>query len=90
MIPSPPACSLRATRRRAAAIASNCSDRVAGVFGDGPASSATAHGAGGLHAEYQRFLRAARELQGPERLEQITCAVLERSGGISIIPRQGR
>ena len=33
-------------------------------------------------------LAAARELQGLERLEQIKYAVLERSGGISIIPRE--
>lgn len=34
-------------------------------------------------------LSAARELQGLERMEQIRYAVLERSGGISIIPKQG-
>jgi len=33
-------------------------------------------------------LTAARELQGLARMEQIQYAVLERSGGISIIPRQ--
>ena len=33
------------------------------------------------------ILAAARELQGLERLDQIKYAVLERSGGISIIPR---
>jgi uncharacterized membrane protein YcaP (DUF421 family) len=33
------------------------------------------------------ILSAAREKQGLERLEQIKYAVLERSGGISIIPR---
>ena len=33
-------------------------------------------------------LAAARELQGLERLEQIKYAVLERSGGISIIPQE--
>jgi uncharacterized membrane protein YcaP (DUF421 family) len=32
-------------------------------------------------------LTAARELQGLERMEQIKYAVLERSGGISIIPK---
>ncbi len=32
-------------------------------------------------------LTAARELQGLERMEQIKYAVLERNGGISIIPR---
>lgn len=32
-------------------------------------------------------LAAARELQGLERLEQIKYAVLERSGGISIVPQ---
>lgn len=33
-------------------------------------------------------LEAARRLRGLERLEQIQFAVLERSGGISIIPRR--
>jgi uncharacterized membrane protein YcaP (DUF421 family) len=33
-------------------------------------------------------LTAARELQGLERVDQIKYAVLERSGGISIIPKQ--
>lgn len=33
------------------------------------------------------ILSAARELQGVERMEQIKYAVLERSGGISIIKR---
>ena len=35
-------------------------------------------------------LEAARRTQGLERLEQIKYAVLERSGGISIIPMQPR
>jgi uncharacterized membrane protein YcaP (DUF421 family) len=34
-------------------------------------------------------LTAARQLQGLERMEQIKYAVLERSGGISIIPKHG-
>lgn len=34
------------------------------------------------------ILEAARELQGLERLEQIKYAVLERHGGISIIPKE--
>lgn len=34
----------------------------------------------------QEILVAARELHGLERLEQIKYAVLERSGGISIVP----
>jgi uncharacterized membrane protein YcaP (DUF421 family) len=34
-------------------------------------------------------LSAARELQGLERMDQIKYAVLEVSGGISIIPKQG-
>jgi uncharacterized membrane protein YcaP (DUF421 family) len=34
------------------------------------------------------ILQAARELQGLERFDQIKYAVLERSGGISIIPKQ--
>ena len=33
-------------------------------------------------------LHAARESQGLERLDQIKYAVLERSGGISIVPKQ--
>lgn len=33
------------------------------------------------------ILTAARELQGLERMEQIKYAVLERNGGISIIPK---
>lgn len=33
-------------------------------------------------------LAAARERQGLERMDQIKLAVLERSGGISIIPKQ--
>ena len=33
-------------------------------------------------------LQAARQLQGLERMDQIKYAVLERSGGISIIPKQ--
>ena len=33
-------------------------------------------------------LAAARERQGLERLEQIKYAVLERSGGISIVPKE--
>jgi uncharacterized membrane protein YcaP (DUF421 family) len=36
------------------------------------------------------ILTAARELQGLERLDQIKYAVLERSGGISIIPMPTR
>jgi uncharacterized membrane protein YcaP (DUF421 family) len=35
-------------------------------------------------------LTAARELQGLERMDQIKYAVLERSGGISIIPQSQR
>lgn len=34
------------------------------------------------------ILSAARELQGLERLDQIKYAVLERSGGITIIPKE--
>lgn len=36
----------------------------------------------------QDVLTAARHMQGIERLDQIRYAVLERSGGISIIPKQ--
>ena len=35
------------------------------------------------------ILHAARELQGLESMSQVKYAVLERGGGISIIPRQG-
>jgi uncharacterized membrane protein YcaP (DUF421 family) len=34
------------------------------------------------------ILSAARESQGIDRLEDIRRAVLERSGGISIVPRR--
>ncbi|HET7608068.1 MAG TPA: YetF domain-containing protein, partial [Gammaproteobacteria bacterium] len=34
------------------------------------------------------ILTAARELQGIDRLEDIERAVLERNGGISIVPRR--
>jgi uncharacterized membrane protein YcaP (DUF421 family) len=33
------------------------------------------------------ILASARELQGIERLDQIKYAVLERNGGITIIPK---
>jgi Predicted membrane protein len=33
------------------------------------------------------ILTAARELHGLERLDQVKFAVLERSGGISIVPK---
>ena len=36
--------------------------------------------------EVEDILEAARKLQGLERMDQIKYAVLERSGGISIIP----
>ena len=35
------------------------------------------------------ILQAARRSQGVERLDQIKHAVLERSGGISVVPKQG-
>lgn len=38
--------------------------------------------------EEDDILSSARETQGLERLDQIKYAVLERSGGISIIPKQ--
>ncbi|QYJ16902.1 hypothetical protein Rxycam_02738 [Rubrobacter xylanophilus DSM 9941] len=38
--------------------------------------------------DLEDVLEAARESQGLERLDQIKYAVLERSGGISIIPRR--
>jgi uncharacterized membrane protein YcaP (DUF421 family) len=36
------------------------------------------------------ILEAARELQGLERLDQIKYAVLERHGGITIVPKEGK
>lgn len=42
---------------------------------------------GKAHLDEADILAAARELQGIERLEQIKYAVLERSGGISIVPK---
>jgi uncharacterized membrane protein YcaP (DUF421 family) len=38
--------------------------------------------------EEEDVLEAARRLQGLERMDQIKYAVLEKSGGISIIPRR--
>jgi uncharacterized membrane protein YcaP (DUF421 family) len=38
--------------------------------------------------DLEDILQQARETQGIERLEQIKYAVLEKSGGISVIPRQ--
>lgn len=35
------------------------------------------------------ILTAARESHGLERLEQIKLAILERNGGISIVPQRG-
>lgn len=35
-------------------------------------------------------MHAARETQGLERMDQIALAVLERNGGISIVPRDRR
>jgi uncharacterized membrane protein YcaP (DUF421 family) len=40
------------------------------------------------HVDENDILAAAREKQGLERLDQIKYAVLERSGGISIIPKE--
>lgn len=40
------------------------------------------------HVDLEEILQAARETQGLARLDQIEYAVLETSGGISIIPRQ--
>ncbi len=38
--------------------------------------------------DLEEIMAAARQSQGLERLEQIKYAVLERTGGISIIPKQ--
>lgn len=40
------------------------------------------------HVDVDDVLEAAREKQGLERLDQIKYAVLERTGSISIIPRE--
>lgn len=40
-----------------------------------------------VRVDVDDVLAAGRELQGLERMDQIKYAVLERSGGISIIPR---
>lgn len=41
-----------------------------------------------LRVDEDDILTAARKLHGLERLDQIKYAVLERSGGISVIPRR--
>lgn len=41
-----------------------------------------------MRVDIDDILTAGRELQGLERLDQIKYAVLERNGGISIIPKQ--
>lgn len=41
-----------------------------------------------VRVDKEDILAAARELQGLERLEQIKYAVLERNGGITIIPKE--
>ncbi|MGD9895169.1 MAG: DUF421 domain-containing protein, partial [Dehalococcoidia bacterium] len=38
--------------------------------------------------DIEDVMQAARQLQGLERLDQIRYAVLERTGGITIIPKQ--
>jgi uncharacterized membrane protein YcaP (DUF421 family) len=43
-----------------------------------------------VRVDEEDVLAAARELQGVERMDQIRYAVLERSGGISIIPKRSR
>jgi uncharacterized membrane protein YcaP (DUF421 family) len=43
---------------------------------------------GRARVEEEDVLEAARRLQGLERMDQIKYAVLERSGGISIIPKR--
>lgn len=43
---------------------------------------------GKVRVDESDILAAARESQGLERLDQIKYAVLERSGGISIIPKE--
>ncbi len=41
-----------------------------------------------VRVDEEDVLIAARVLQGLERMDQIKYAVLERNGGISIIPKQ--
>jgi hypothetical protein len=41
------------------------------------------------HVDEKDVLAATRESQGLERIDQLKYAVLERSGGISIIPAEG-
>jgi uncharacterized membrane protein YcaP (DUF421 family) len=43
-----------------------------------------------VRVDEEDVLAAAREVQGLERMDQIRYAVLERSGGISIVPKQSR
>jgi uncharacterized membrane protein YcaP (DUF421 family) len=43
----------------------------------------------GARVDESDVLVAARELQGLERMDQIKFAVLERTGEISIVPKQG-
>lgn len=43
-----------------------------------------------VRIDEEDILEAARQLQGIEKMEQIKYAVLERSGGISIIPKEQR
>ncbi|MDG9704800.1 DUF421 domain-containing protein [Streptomyces sp. DH37] len=42
-----------------------------------------------LHITESDILQAARQSQGLERLDQIAYAVLEKSGGITVVPRRG-
>ncbi|MNC91174.1 hypothetical protein D3C83_73810 [compost metagenome] len=42
-----------------------------------------------LRLDEDDILTAAREAHGIERLDQIRYAVVERSGGISIVPMRG-
>jgi uncharacterized membrane protein YcaP (DUF421 family) len=42
-----------------------------------------------VRVDVDDILAAARSDQGLERLDQIKYAVLERNGGISIIPKKG-
>jgi uncharacterized membrane protein YcaP (DUF421 family) len=44
---------------------------------------------GKARVDVEDVMQAARQLQGLERLDQIRYAVLERTGGITIIPKQG-
>lgn len=42
-----------------------------------------------LRLDEEEIMEGARKLHGLERIDQIKYAVLEKSGGISIVPEKG-